>query len=114
MACNQWCNTRKRALFNTALDCLETEIPGNFEIESAQDNDILNSVSSQLCDIDVAEEGEIEYDESSDVSVSYSNLESDLSDWPVRFHGSLGALSALLSILRAYHPGLSKDGRSLL
>lgn len=60
MACNQWRNTCKRALrrVNATLDSLETDISGNTEIELAQDNDVANStVSSQLCDLDMAEEG---------------------------------------------------------
>lgn len=42
------------------------------------------------------------------------DLQSSLADWAIEFGISLIALSALLSILKIYHPSLPKDGRTLL
>lgn len=42
------------------------------------------------------------------------DLQSSLEGWAIEFGISLIALSALLSILKIYHPSLPKDGRTLL
>ncbi len=49
-----------------------------------------------------------------DQSQNDGDLQSSLADWAVSFGISLIALSALLSILKIYHPSLRKDGRTLL
>ncbi len=75
------------------------------------------SVENSQCDQTMHEDGfsESASDESSDDdSPSALDLPSALSDWATRFGVSLVALTALLSILRVYHPFLPKDGRTLL
>jgi len=49
-----------------------------------------------------------------DENTSDNSLNSSLCDWAVNFNVSLVALTALLTILRMYHPFLPKDARTLL
>lgn len=49
-----------------------------------------------------------------DENTSDNSLNSSLCDWAVNFNVSLVALTALLTILRMYHPFLPKNARTLL
>ena len=46
--------------------------------------------------------------------VAIAVLPNALADWAVQFSTTLCALSALLLILRAFHPELPKDARTIL
>ncbi|XP_019735241.1 uncharacterized protein LOC109521683 isoform X3 [Hippocampus comes] len=127
---NDRSNARRRAVKRVEeLIEIEAETEGlgsvNSELSVCLDNSeefnmqVSDDESDQDLDAEDLEEAEalLSDEDMSDLRDQCQNggdLHSSLANWAVSFGISLMALSALLNILRIYHPFLPKDGRTLL
>lgn len=122
----------EKRLHDIAEDCLlESEPTQTQKVDTDSiTNDTQSSNDSRLPQIDdhldsVCTDGIGEVTERQHVSESDSESESEFADepvslveslanWSVQFGVSLVALTALLSLLRLYHPELPKDAQTIL
>lgn len=122
-------NARRKALKVVNI-CIENELEkeGMVDVNFASSACVDDSDESEnpISDEESDQDMNIEVNEATGTSVEHmpdlkehasqsnGDLQSSLINWAVTFGISLIALSALLSILKIFHPSLPKDGRTLL
>lgn len=83
----------------------------DMQISDESDEDLVDGIDDKEVHEKTAASVEDLPDLGEQCSEMDGDLQSSLADWAIE---SLIALSALLSILKIYHPSLPKDGRTLL
>lgn len=86
----------------------------DMQISDESDEDLVDGIDDKEVHEKTAASVEDLPDLGEQCSEMDGDLQSSLADWAIEFGISLIALSALLSILKIYHPSLPKDGRTLL
>ena len=93
--------------------CVDDSEESEIQISDEESDQDLNIEDNEVYEETVASVGDVP-DVGEQANQSNGDLQSSLADWAVEFGISLIALSALLSILKIFHPSLPKDGRTLL
>ncbi len=86
----------------------------DMQISDESDEDLVDGIDDKEVHEKTAASVEDLPDLGEQCSEMDGDLQSSLADWAIEFGISLIALSALLSILKIYHPSLPKDRRTLL
>jgi hypothetical protein len=91
------------------MQIAETSFP-----EHAAVNDYVADYEQFMADREYALLSDDDFDSSSDSECNPADLQRDLGEWAVNYNVSHVAVNSLLKLLRAHHPLLPKDARSLL